>query len=154
MWERRVMTRNLLAIIPPPPANGFHIGPLFFHFYGLVIAIGVLLAFWLARKRWQEVKVTPCLLRAPRARNVYPRKVNSVCSQSSRRLPSLQYTILVLAGCSRSPTSAILFAIAVTSILAWRLLTQCTTASSAYAEVRVMPTRSAGGLPGRRFAVL
>jgi phosphatidylglycerol---prolipoprotein diacylglyceryl transferase len=49
----------VLAFIPPPPANGFHIGPLFFHFYGLVIAIGVLLAFWLARKRWQDLGRDP-----------------------------------------------------------------------------------------------
>jgi prolipoprotein diacylglyceryl transferase len=49
----------VLAYLPPPPTNGFHIGPLFFHFYGLAIAIGVLLAFWLARKRWQEVGRDP-----------------------------------------------------------------------------------------------
>jgi hypothetical protein len=42
-------------------------------------------------------------------------------------LAVLQYTIRVLAGCNRSPTSAILSAIARTSILAWRWLTQCTT---------------------------
>jgi hypothetical protein len=30
-----------------------------------------------------------------------------VCSCEPRRLLSLQYTILVLAGCSRSPTSSI-----------------------------------------------
>ena len=53
------MTSNLLAYIPPPPTNGFHIGPLFFHFYGLAIAIGVLCAFWLARKRWQDLGRDP-----------------------------------------------------------------------------------------------
>jgi len=41
-----------LAFIPPPPTNGFHIGPLFLHLYGLCIAIGVLAAFWLANRRW------------------------------------------------------------------------------------------------------
>jgi len=41
-----------LAFIPPPPTDGFHIGPLFLHFYGLCIAIGVLAAFWLANRRW------------------------------------------------------------------------------------------------------
>ena len=50
---------TVLAYIPPPPTNGFHIGPLFFHFYGLAIAIGVLLAFWLARRRWQETGGNP-----------------------------------------------------------------------------------------------
>jgi prolipoprotein diacylglyceryl transferase len=49
----------VLAYIPPPPTNGFHVGPLFFHFYGLAIAIGVLFAFWLARKRWQEMGRNP-----------------------------------------------------------------------------------------------
>jgi prolipoprotein diacylglyceryl transferase len=51
--------RAVLAFIPPPPTNGFHIGPLFFHFYGLAIAIGVLCAFWLARKRWQQAGRDP-----------------------------------------------------------------------------------------------
>ena len=50
---------GVLAYFPPPPTNGFHIGPLFFHFYGLAIAIGVLFAFWLARKRWQEMGRDP-----------------------------------------------------------------------------------------------
>ena len=50
----------------------------------------------------------PSLVGAFLARNVYPRNVNDVFSQSpSRRFLSLQYTILVLSGCSRSPTSAI-----------------------------------------------
>jgi len=49
----------VLAYFPPPPTNGFHIGPLFFHFYGLAIAIGVLCAFWLARKRWQDLGRDP-----------------------------------------------------------------------------------------------
>ena len=53
------MIPNLLAFIPPPPSRGFHIGPLFFHFYGLAIAIGVLCAFWLARKRWQDLGRDP-----------------------------------------------------------------------------------------------
>jgi hypothetical protein len=88
-----------------------------------------------------DVKLRP-LPRALRARNVNPRKVNDVCAKASRRLPSLQYTIRVLAGCSRSPTSASLSAIALTSILAWRSLTQCTTASSTQAfepDGRVLP---------------
>jgi prolipoprotein diacylglyceryl transferase len=43
-----------LAFIPAPPTNGFHLGPLFFHFYGLCIAVGILLAFWLANRRWVQ----------------------------------------------------------------------------------------------------
>src|SRR6266540_4087451 len=27
----------VLAYFPPPPTNGFHVGPLFFHFYGLAL---------------------------------------------------------------------------------------------------------------------
>jgi len=41
-----------LAFIPPPPTNGIRVGPLFFHLYGLCIAVGVLAAFWLANRRW------------------------------------------------------------------------------------------------------
>jgi prolipoprotein diacylglyceryl transferase len=48
-----------LAFIPPPPADGFHIGPLFLHFYGLCIAIGVLAAFWLANRRWVQAGGKP-----------------------------------------------------------------------------------------------
>jgi hypothetical protein len=77
-----------------------------------------------------DVKLQPFLPRALRARKVKPRKVNDVCSKEARRLPSLQYTIRVLVGCRRSPTSASLSAIAVASMRAWRSLTQCTTASS------------------------
>jgi prolipoprotein diacylglyceryl transferase len=54
-----------LAYIPPPPSNGFHVGPLFFHFYGLLIAIGVLLAFWLARRRWQQAGHDPAEIEVP-----------------------------------------------------------------------------------------
>jgi prolipoprotein diacylglyceryl transferase len=54
-----------LAYIPPPPSNGFHIGPLFFHFYGLMIAIGVLCAFWLARRRWEQAGHDPSEIEIP-----------------------------------------------------------------------------------------
>jgi prolipoprotein diacylglyceryl transferase len=49
----------VLAFIPPPPTDRFHIGPLVFHLYGLAIAIGVLCAFWLARRRWQQAGRDP-----------------------------------------------------------------------------------------------
>ena len=73
----------------------------------------------------------PFLPRAARARNVNPKNVNDVCSCEPRRLPSLQYTIRVLAGCSRNPTCSIRFPIAASTLRAWRSVTQCTTASSA-----------------------
>jgi len=54
-----------LAFIPPPPTDGFHIGPLFLHLYGLCIAIGVLAAFWLANRRWVAAGGKPGELERP-----------------------------------------------------------------------------------------
>jgi prolipoprotein diacylglyceryl transferase len=48
------MLHPMVAFIPAPPTNGFHVGPLFFHLYGLAIAVGILLAVSLARRRWAE----------------------------------------------------------------------------------------------------
>ena len=41
-----------LASIPSPPANGFHLGPLDIHVYGLVYVIGIALAIWITIRRW------------------------------------------------------------------------------------------------------
>ncbi len=54
-----------LAFIPPPPTNGVHLGPLFFHLYGLVIAVGILFAVSLARRRWQRFGRDPAELERP-----------------------------------------------------------------------------------------
>jgi prolipoprotein diacylglyceryl transferase len=54
-----------LAVIPPPPTNGIRVGPLFFHLYGLCIAIGVLAAFWLANRRWIDAGGEPGELERP-----------------------------------------------------------------------------------------
>jgi prolipoprotein diacylglyceryl transferase len=51
-----------LAYIPPPPTNGVHVGPLFFHLYGLCIAIGILAAVSLARRRWRQMGHDPAEL--------------------------------------------------------------------------------------------
>jgi prolipoprotein diacylglyceryl transferase len=51
-----------LAYIPPPPTNGIQVGPLFFHLYGLCIAIGILAAVSLARRRWQQMGHDPAEL--------------------------------------------------------------------------------------------
>ena len=40
-----------LSYIPSPPANGFHIGPLFVHFYGLMYVIGIALAVFITQRR-------------------------------------------------------------------------------------------------------
>jgi len=45
----------VIAYIPSPPADGISVGPLQLHFYGLLIAIGVLVAAWLAQRRWAKL---------------------------------------------------------------------------------------------------
>ena len=45
----------MLASIPSPSANGFHIGPLFIHAYGLAYVVAVTAAVILTRRRWQAV---------------------------------------------------------------------------------------------------
>ncbi|HEY4535915.1 MAG TPA: prolipoprotein diacylglyceryl transferase [Enteractinococcus sp.] len=42
----------LMASIPPPPIDGFEIGPVKIHIYALCIIVGGVLAFWLGGKRW------------------------------------------------------------------------------------------------------
>jgi prolipoprotein diacylglyceryl transferase len=54
-----------LAFIPAPPTNGFGFGPLFFHLYGLCIAVGVLAAFWLVNRRWVQAGGKPGELERP-----------------------------------------------------------------------------------------
>jgi prolipoprotein diacylglyceryl transferase len=43
---------TLLATIPSPPSNVIHVGPLAVNFYGLAIALGVVAAAWLLRRRY------------------------------------------------------------------------------------------------------
>jgi prolipoprotein diacylglyceryl transferase len=48
------MNPHVLAgaqFIPSPPVSGFHIGPLFVHFYGLMYVIGIALAIYITRRR-------------------------------------------------------------------------------------------------------
>lgn len=45
----------LLASVPSPPSNGIHIGPLELHAYGLMIAIGVVVA-----ARWADHRFEAC----------------------------------------------------------------------------------------------
>jgi prolipoprotein diacylglyceryl transferase len=40
-----------LSFIPSPPTNGFHLGPLFIHFYGLMYVIGITLAVLITQRR-------------------------------------------------------------------------------------------------------
>ena len=43
----------MLASIPSPSSNGFHLGPLFIHAYGLAYVVGVAAAVALTRIRWK-----------------------------------------------------------------------------------------------------
>ena len=43
----------MLASIPSPSANGFHIGPLFIHAYGLAYVVAVTAAVFITRVRWE-----------------------------------------------------------------------------------------------------
>ncbi len=45
----------MIGYIPSPPSNGITVGSFELHFYGLLIAIGVLAAAWLAQKRWVKL---------------------------------------------------------------------------------------------------
>jgi prolipoprotein diacylglyceryl transferase len=44
---------HLVASIPSPPSNGFHLGPLFVRAYGLMYVVGISLAILIARRRWE-----------------------------------------------------------------------------------------------------
>lgn len=42
-----------VASIPSPPVNGFDIGPLRITFYGICVAAGLALGFWVTMRRWR-----------------------------------------------------------------------------------------------------
>ncbi len=52
----------MLASIPSPPHNGFYIGPLFVHFYGLAYVVGISAAIFLSRKLWRDKGGDPDLV--------------------------------------------------------------------------------------------
>jgi prolipoprotein diacylglyceryl transferase len=41
------------GFLPSPPTNGFHLGPLFFHAYGLAYVLAVTAAVAITRRRWE-----------------------------------------------------------------------------------------------------
>lgn len=51
----RVLGENtrMLSFIPSPPVNGFHIGPLFVHAYGLAYVFAVIAAVTITVRRWE-----------------------------------------------------------------------------------------------------
>lgn len=56
------MALALASHIPSPPANGFHIGPAFIHYYGLMYVVGITLAVIITRRRWQARGGDPALV--------------------------------------------------------------------------------------------
>jgi prolipoprotein diacylglyceryl transferase len=50
---------QLLASIPSPSSNGFYIGPLFFHAYGIAYVFAVAAAIYVSRRRWARVGGDP-----------------------------------------------------------------------------------------------
>ena len=48
--------------IPSPPVNGFHIGPAYIHFYGLMYVIGITVAIIITQRRWKAVGGDPGLV--------------------------------------------------------------------------------------------
>jgi prolipoprotein diacylglyceryl transferase len=47
------MTSSPTGFLPSPPINGFHVGPLFFHFYGICYVVAVIAAVSIAVRRWE-----------------------------------------------------------------------------------------------------
>jgi prolipoprotein diacylglyceryl transferase len=51
-----------LAYIPSPSSNGFHIGPLFFHAYGIAYVFAVIAAIVVSQWRWKRIGGDPALI--------------------------------------------------------------------------------------------
>ena len=45
------------GFIPSPQSNGLHVGPFFFHAYGIAYVFAVAAAVWVTRRRWGEPKL-------------------------------------------------------------------------------------------------
>jgi len=52
----------MLLSIPSPPGNGFWLGPLYIHVYGLMYAVGIAAAVVIVRRRWQAMGGDPSLV--------------------------------------------------------------------------------------------
>jgi prolipoprotein diacylglyceryl transferase len=48
--------------IPSPTVNGFHVGPAYIHFYGLMYVIGITLAILITQRRWKAAGGNPSLV--------------------------------------------------------------------------------------------
>ena len=63
-WRTVLAPVRLLAYIPVPPGSELTVGPLHLRAYGLLIALGVFAAVWLADRRWQEQGGEPGVISA------------------------------------------------------------------------------------------
>jgi len=57
-----VRVSALPQFIPSPPIDGFHIGPLEVHFYGVAYIIGITIAILIVRRRWSALGGNPDIL--------------------------------------------------------------------------------------------
>jgi prolipoprotein diacylglyceryl transferase len=48
--------------IPSPSVNGFHVGPAYIHYYGLMYVIGITLAILITQRRWKAQGGDPALV--------------------------------------------------------------------------------------------
>ena len=48
--------------LPSPPVNGFHVGPAYIHFYGLMYVIGITAAILITQRRWKAQGGDPALV--------------------------------------------------------------------------------------------
>jgi prolipoprotein diacylglyceryl transferase len=51
-----------LSFLPSPSDNGFNLGPLFVHYYGLMYVVGIALAIYITRRRWRAAGGDPALV--------------------------------------------------------------------------------------------
>jgi len=51
-----------LSFIPSPPANGFHLGALYVHYYGLMYVVAIAAAIYITRRRWHAAGGNPDLV--------------------------------------------------------------------------------------------
>jgi len=54
--------RTMAMHIPSPSVSGFHLGPLYIHYYGLMYVIGITLAILITQRRWKAVGGDPSLV--------------------------------------------------------------------------------------------
>src|SRR5215472_3363068 len=55
-------SRMPLSYIPSPPVNGFHVGPLMIHFYGLMYVVGIALAVIITQRRVRNYGGDPSIV--------------------------------------------------------------------------------------------